>query len=85
MSWTISRSLPDSDGGHFYNSKYGVRVKGGPDSVVIWDPSEWHGTSLQNYKPADEKVAKTKQTGLAIVTPSRIQGLWEGPEDPEAY
>jgi len=76
VSWTISRSLSDDDGGHFYNCDYGVRVKGGPDTVVAWDPNHWHGTSLQNYHPATQVVSEYNQAGLSIFTPKRLSNLW---------
>jgi hypothetical protein len=77
ISWTISRSLADDEGGHFYNSAYGVRIQGGPDTVVAWDPVHWHGTSLQNYSPTTTVVSTLNQTGLSIFTPTRLQGLWD--------
>lgn len=76
MSWTISRSLADGDGGHFYNSSYGVRIKGGPDLVVAWHPSHWHGTSLQNYSPNTQIISESNQAGLSIFTPKRLSNLW---------
>jgi hypothetical protein len=76
VSWTISRSLPEDDGGHFYNSDYGVRVKGGPDTVVAWQPSHWHGTSLQNYDPDTQVVSDFNQAGLSIFTPKRLSNIW---------
>jgi hypothetical protein len=76
IAWTISRSLSDGDGGHFYNSDYGVRVKGGPDTVVAWQPSHWHGTSLQNYHPETQVVSEFNQAGLSIFTPKRLSNLW---------
>jgi len=77
ISWTISRSLADDEGGHFYNADYGVRIRGGPDTVVAWDPEHWHGTSLQNYSPTAEVVSTLNQTGLSIFTPERLPGLWD--------
>jgi hypothetical protein len=76
IAWTISRSLSDGDGGHFYNSDYGVRVKGGPDTVVAWQPFHWHGTSLQNYHPETQVVSEFNQAGLSIFTPKRLSNLW---------
>jgi hypothetical protein len=70
VSWTVSQSFPDGDGGHFYNWDYGVQVRGGPDTVVAWQPSHWHGTSLQNYHPDTQVVADLNQTGLSIFTPN---------------
>jgi hypothetical protein len=77
IAWTISRTLADHQGGHFYNSKYGVRVMGGSDTLLAWDPSHFHGTSLQEYSPSSNMVSESYQLGLACVTPNRIPGLWE--------
>lgn len=76
IAWTISRTLADDCGGHFYNSQYGIRVKGGSDSLVAWDPSHFHGTSLQDYPPSSNMISEFHQVGLACVTPNRIPGLW---------
>lgn len=76
-AWTISRTLADNQGGHFYNSQYGIRVKGGNDSLVVWDPSHFHGTSLQDYSPSSNTFSEFYQVGLACVTPNRIPGLWK--------
>jgi|SRR6266404_4856678 hypothetical protein len=81
ISWTILRSLSENDGGHFYNCDYGVRIKGGADTVVAWDPSQWHGTSLQNYPPTTQTIPEFNQTGLALVTPLRISHVWKQYEE----
>jgi hypothetical protein len=77
IAWTISQTLADNQGGHFFNSKYGIRVKGGSDSLVAWDPSHFHGTSLQDYPPSSDMISEFYQVGLACVTPNRIPGLWK--------
>jgi hypothetical protein len=77
IAWTISRTLADDQGGHFYNAEYGIRVMGGNDSLVVWDPSHFHGTSLQDFSPSSNMVSEYHQLGLACVTPNRIPGLWE--------
>jgi hypothetical protein len=79
IAWMISPTLADNQGGHFYNSKYGIRVMGpgGSDSLVAWDPSHFHGTSLQEYSPSSNMVSQFYQVGLACVTPNRIPGLWK--------
>jgi len=69
--------LANNQGGHFYNAKYGIRVMGGNDSLVVWDPSHFHGTSLQDYLPSSNMAAEYYQVGLACITPNRIPGLWE--------
>ena len=77
IAWTISRTLAKHQGGHFYNSDYGIRVMGGSDSLVAWDPSHFHGTSLQEYSPTSNMVSQFYQVGLACVTPNHIPGLWK--------
>jgi hypothetical protein len=53
-----------------------VRIKGGPDTIVAWHPSHWHGTSLQNYSPLTQVVSESNQAGLSIFTPNRLSNLW---------
>ena len=77
IAWTISPTLADHQGGHFFNSKYGIQVKGGSDSFSAWDPSHFHGTSLQEYSPFSGMISKSYQLGLVCITPNRIPGLWE--------
>jgi len=77
IGWTISRTLADHQGGHFYNSKYGIRVMGHSDSLIAWVPSHFHGTSLQDYSPSSGMVSEFYQDGLVIITPNRIPGLWK--------
>ncbi|KAF8223892.1 hypothetical protein L208DRAFT_1515702 [Tricholoma matsutake] len=76
-AWTISRTLREDQGGHFYNCKYSIRAKGGNDTIVAWDPSHFHGTSLQDYLPKTDAISQYNQVGLAIVTPNWIPGLWK--------
>ena len=56
-------------------SKYGIRIAGAPDSLVAWIPTEPHGTSLQNFSPADA-VPDFSQKGLAFVTSARLPKIW---------
>lgn len=51
-------------------------MKGCGDTIVAWDPSHWHGTSLQDYPPTTQILSDFNQTGLAIVTPSRLSQVW---------
>ena len=50
---------------------------GGSDSLVAWEPSHFHGMSLQEYLPTSNIVSQFYQVGLACVTPNRIPGLWK--------
>jgi len=77
IAWTISRTFADNQGGHFYNSNYGVRVMGGRDTLFAWDPSHFHGTSLQEYAPSSNMLSEFHQMGLVCITPNRIPGLWK--------
>jgi hypothetical protein len=77
IAWTISRTFADNQGGHFYNSNYGIRVMGSTDTIFAWNPSHFHGTSLQDYSPSSDMVSKIYQLGLVCITPNRIPGLWE--------
>jgi hypothetical protein len=77
ISWTVERTLANDQGGHFYNCDYGIRIQGGDDTVVAWDPSHFHGTSLQDYPPTSQTISDFNQIGLAIVTPNRFPQLWK--------
>ena len=76
-AWTISQTLAGNQGGHFYNSDYGIRVMGGSDTLVSWAASHFHVTSLQDYSPPSNTVSQFYQVGLACVTLNCIPGLWK--------
>jgi hypothetical protein len=44
---------------------------------VAWQPSHWHGTSLQNYHLDTQVVSDFNQTGLSIFTPNQLSNLWK--------
>ena len=46
-------------------------------TIVVWNPSHFHGTSLQDYPPTSQTISEFNQIDLAIVTPSRFLQLWE--------
>ena len=69
--------MANDQGGHFYNCDYGVCIQGGDDTIVVWDPSHFHGISLQDYPPTSQTISKFNQIGLAIVTRSHFPQLWE--------
>ena len=50
---------------------------GGSDTIFAWDPSHFHGTSIQEYLPSSNIVSKSYQLGLVRITPNCIAGLWE--------
>ena len=63
-------------GGHFFISKYGIRICGAPNTLVVWIPSKPHGTSLQDFSPQDAEP-DFSQRGIAFVTPSWLKSVWE--------
>ncbi|KAK7018074.1 hypothetical protein VNI00_018393 [Paramarasmius palmivorus] len=75
ISWTTGRDGSPEEGGHFYNGRLRIRVQGAANTLVIWKPEDVHGTSLQNVHP-DDSNPKVVQTGLAIVTSSRISSIF---------
>jgi hypothetical protein len=44
---------------------------------MAWDPSHFHGTSLQEYSPSSNMVSEIYQLGMVCITPNRIPELWE--------
>jgi hypothetical protein len=50
---------------------------GATDTLFVWNPSHYHGTSLQDYSPSDGMLSQYCQMGLVCITPNRIPGLWE--------
>ena len=64
---------PDA-GGNFFACTHGIKVEAAADTVVVWGPKLWHGTSLKNVDPDSSKVF---QAGLVIVTPPGITRLWK--------
>lgn len=74
-AWTTTRIAPFSAGGHFYYARHGVRVRSAADTLVIWKPGHYHGTSLLEVEPKDPNPA-LMQGGLSIVTSNRLPGVW---------
>ena len=66
--------LGKDGGGHFFVCDYGIKVEADADSVVVWRPRMWHGTSLQQRDPKNPAIF---QAGLSIVTPLGISRLWD--------
>ena len=73
VAWTTKQDPKHAGGGHFFFSSHAIKVESAADTVVVWKPTTWHGTSLQNRDPNDTKVF---QGGLAIATPAGIDRLW---------
>ncbi|KAK7025963.1 hypothetical protein VNI00_015792 [Paramarasmius palmivorus] len=51
------------------------RREGAANTLVAWQPKDYHATSLQNVCPNDPKPSFA-QSGLAIVTSNRIDGVF---------
>ncbi|KAG2091220.1 uncharacterized protein F5147DRAFT_823307, partial [Suillus discolor] len=79
LSWTTNRS-PQSIGGHFYISSHGIQIKSASNTLVVWQPKDVHGTSLQVRNPDDPNPAFI-QTGMAIVTSNRLPNAWKKYKD----
>ena len=76
IAWTVRRDHPPEAGGHFYIGTYKMRIQAAPNTLVVWRPTDVHGTSLQDLDPKEENP-QFLQTGLAIVTPSRLPAVWK--------
>ncbi|RDB30477.1 hypothetical protein Hypma_007129 [Hypsizygus marmoreus] len=75
-SWTLSRNAGSPEGMHFYFAKYGIQVQAAPNTVIVWIPSEPHGTCLPNYHPTDGDPP-ILQRGLAFITSNRLPLVWQ--------
>ncbi|RPB06630.1 hypothetical protein P167DRAFT_580264 [Morchella conica CCBAS932] len=75
LFWTTARTYGSEEGSHFFIADYGIRIKQSAYSVVIWKPTDFHGTTLSVKGPTDESVSH--QIGMSIVTPVRLVKLWE--------
>jgi hypothetical protein len=78
VSWTTVRESKHKGnaGGHFFISDYGIKVCAAKDTVVVWEPTGWHGTGLAHCDPGADDP-KFYQAGLAIVTPASLTNLWK--------
>ncbi|KAJ3551362.1 hypothetical protein NP233_g13095 [Leucocoprinus birnbaumii] len=81
VSWTTTReivpSIPDAlNGGHFFLASHGIRIQAAANTMMIWQPKMWHGTSLPHQHPT-EPTTEFCQRGLAFVTSSRLPRAWE--------
>lgn len=73
--WTTHRSFQPDDGGHFFIADYGIRIHGASNTLVVWQPKHWHGTTLSAKDPQSTDL-DFRQSGLSIVTPSRLPNIW---------
>ncbi|RPB12275.1 hypothetical protein P167DRAFT_488072, partial [Morchella conica CCBAS932] len=44
LFWTTARTYGSEEGGHFFIADYGIRIKQSANSVVVWKPTDFHGT-----------------------------------------
>ncbi|KAH0602468.1 uncharacterized protein H6S33_008807 [Morchella sextelata] len=75
LFWTTARTYGSEEGGHFFIADYGIRIKQSANSVVVWKPTDFHGTTLSVKGPTNE--SDSHQIGMSIVTPVQLIKLWE--------
>ena len=75
VSWTTHRSseLSEKGGANFFICSHGIKVEAATDTVIVWKPTSWHGTSLPHRDPHDPEIF---QAGLASITPPGVKRLW---------
>ncbi|TFK62819.1 hypothetical protein BDN72DRAFT_739065, partial [Pluteus cervinus] len=74
VGWCLTRDAPISSGGNFFVSEYGIRIEQEANTVIVWKPRHYHGTSLHDVVPrSTDWVA----TGICFVTSSKLLGSWE--------
>ena len=83
VSWTTQRQCDQDVGGNFYISSYGIKVCVATDTIIVWRPKDYHGTSLPCCTPlsADDDVDDFSQVSLALVTSPNLVGLWKRVQD----
>ena len=69
------RTHDNTHGNASYLAEYGVRVAMSTNTLVAFNPVDWHGTSLPFCKPGDANPAYV-QRGLVIATPMRLPKTW---------
>ena len=79
ISWTTCRECDQGVGANFYISAYGIKVCSAADTITVWRPKDYHGTSLPCCTPtsAEDDGADYSQVSLAIVTPPNLVGQWK--------
>ncbi|PUU80828.1 hypothetical protein B9Z19DRAFT_947899, partial [Tuber borchii] len=76
LFWTTERSLEANQGGNFFISDYGIRIRGAENTLVAWQTRMFHGTSLARLDSIESYTGKG-QVGLSIVSPNRLPKIWE--------
>ncbi|KJA15358.1 hypothetical protein HYPSUDRAFT_116152, partial [Hypholoma sublateritium FD-334 SS-4] len=74
--WTVSRMPNIAEGGNFYFARYGVHVQQAQNTLIVWKPSEPHGTSLPDINPRKDDNLFC-QRALAFVTSDKMAQVWE--------
>ncbi|CUS09263.1 unnamed protein product [Tuber aestivum] len=73
---TTERSLEANQGGNFFISDYGIRIRGAENTLVAWQTRMFHRTSLARLDSIESYTGK-RQVGLSIVSPNRLPKIWE--------
>jgi hypothetical protein len=78
---TTKRDVPShisskAFGGDFYITKYRILVRAAVATMLCWEPSDTHGTTVLDIEPQTRETT-VYQAGIAIVTSNRISKLWE--------
>lgn len=78
VSWTTARESrhQGNPGSNFFISDYGIKVCAAKDTVIVWIPTDWHGTGLAHCDP-EAADPGFHQSGLAIITPYSLTNLWK--------
>lgn len=81
ISWCTSRIIdqpasPKDNGGHFYIASHGIRIQAAANSLVIWKPQLWHGTTLNYQNPRNTLTTQFSTRGIAFVTSPRLPKAW---------
>ena len=76
LFWTTERSLGEGEGGNFFISDYGIRIRGAKNTMVAWQTTMFHGTSLAKLESTNSDSGRG-QVGLSIVSPSRLLNIWQ--------
>jgi hypothetical protein len=74
ISWTTSRTIPATLGGNFYLAKYGVLICSAPNTAIVWQPRDAHGTTLPWVEHSDRGrlYGEVYQSGYSFATPDRL-------------
>lgn len=76
LALTTSRNVTKRNwGGDFILADYGILVEADTNTLMEWEVSDWHGTSLPDMDPS-ERETTFYQAGIAFVTSPTIEGVW---------